>query len=178
MKLEDLISSQDFTKQMNKIQREIDENTILRNKLSEEPKQFYEFTDNILELCQDAPKLFREANAIKKRQLLKLIGRNYVLQDKHLNYTLNPIFKNLPQIKSGLIKTDNSKKGLELVKTQAYQEKNKNNAKNQRFTKNEGSNSGNAVIIAKKRENSLNLINGAGDEARTRDILLGNNFIY
>ena len=62
------------------------------NKTSED---FYESSNLLLDFCKAVPDKFLRANPTKKRQILKLIGSNFIYKDKKLSVELSSVFDTL-----------------------------------------------------------------------------------
>lgn len=74
------------------IDMRIDKLELEREKIKESPKTFAVYVENLLELVKDAPRLWKEATALKKRELLKIVCSNLYLKDKKLIVELNSPF--------------------------------------------------------------------------------------
>lgn len=61
--------------------------------LQKNSDKFSEYAENIIELCKNAPTLYKEANNSKKRQLLKLVLSNSTITGKETSLVLNPVFE-------------------------------------------------------------------------------------
>jgi site-specific DNA recombinase len=90
--------------------------------LNNSSQTFYDGANLLLDFCKLTPDKFLRLDANGKRQVLNLIGSNFIFKDKELSVELNSVFD---------------------------------------------------LLV-----NSPNLRNGAGDEARTRDIILGKDAFY
>lgn len=60
----------------------LDKLELEKEKIKEIPKSFTYYVENLLELCKDAPSLWKSATPLKKRELLKIVCSNLQLKDK------------------------------------------------------------------------------------------------
>lgn len=60
--------------------------------LNNTSKKFYEGSNLLLNFCKDAPVRFKEGNAEKKKQILHLIGSNFIYKDGELSVELKSVF--------------------------------------------------------------------------------------
>jgi len=91
-KLDGRISNEFLEEKNIKWHEELDK---LVNKLSGMNKTseiFYEGSNLLLNFCEKAPLLFLEAKPERKRQILKLIGSNFIYKDKKLSVELSSVF--------------------------------------------------------------------------------------
>ncbi len=76
----------------------IDKLELEREKIKDAPKTFADYAENLLELCKDAPRLWRMGSPLKKRELLKIVCSNLQLKDRELLVTLAPPFSQISSI--------------------------------------------------------------------------------
>lgn len=96
--LDGLISDELYSKKVKEIEEEILKIRAEKSKIKKAPNKFGEYVENLLELCKDAPRLYREASPAKKRKLIKLVCSNLQLKDDELVVTLNPPFIQLSEM--------------------------------------------------------------------------------
>lgn len=96
--LDGLISDELYSKKIKQIEDEILKIRVEKSKIKKAPNKFSEYVENLLELCKNAPRLYRDASPEKKRKLLKLVCSNLLLKDDELVVTLAPPFVQLSEI--------------------------------------------------------------------------------
>lgn len=90
--IEGIIDDMTYKEMKMEIDLRIDKLELEREKIKESPKTFADYVENLLELVKDAPRLWKEATALKKRELLKIVCSNLYLKDKKLIVELNSPF--------------------------------------------------------------------------------------
>ena len=55
-------------------------------------REFYEGSNLLLDFCKSADRLYIQASPEKKRQILKLIGSNFIYKSGNVAITLYPAF--------------------------------------------------------------------------------------
>ena len=60
----------------------LDKLELEKDKIKEIPKSFSYYVENLLELCKDAPHLWKTAEPLKKRELLKIVCSNLQIKDR------------------------------------------------------------------------------------------------
>lgn len=60
--------------------------------------KFTEIAENLIELCKEAPHLYLRASNDEKKQLLKLLISNSVIDSKKPLVVLNPVFENIQKM--------------------------------------------------------------------------------
>lgn len=93
--IEGIIDDMTYKEMKMEFDIKIDKLELERQKIKEAPKTFADYVENLLELCKDAPRLWRTASPLKKRELLKIVCSNLYMKDKKLLVELNSPFEEL-----------------------------------------------------------------------------------
>lgn len=92
----DGVISQEFWEEKNRAwSKEKHKLSIQLQSLSKTNDTFREGSNLLLNILKDLPQLFLKANKIEKKQILNLIGSNFIYKDKELSIELNSVFNYL-----------------------------------------------------------------------------------
>ena len=85
--------SEEFFEEKN-IEWHAEQNKLLTKlqSLNNVSREFYEGSNLLLDFCKSADRLYIQASPEKKRQILKLIGSNFIYKSGNVAITLNPAF--------------------------------------------------------------------------------------
>ena len=97
--LEGVIDDITYKEMKTEFSIKLDKLELEKDKIKEIPKSFSYYVENLLELCKDAPHLWKTAEPLKKRELLKIVCSNLQIKDRKLIETLAPPFSQLSKIK-------------------------------------------------------------------------------
>ena len=97
--LEGVIDDITYKEMKTEFSIKLDKLELEKDKIKEIPKSFSYYVENLLELCKDAPHLWKTAEPLKKRELLKIVCSNLQIKDRKLIVTLAPPFSQLSKIK-------------------------------------------------------------------------------
>ncbi len=98
--IEGIIDDTTYKEMKMELDIKIDKLELEKQKVKDAPKTFVDYVETLLELCKDAPRLWKSAPPLKKRELLKIVCSNLQLKDGKLLVTLAPPFSSISKIKN------------------------------------------------------------------------------
>lgn len=94
-KLDGKISTEFWEEKNGAWQKEKNKLSIQLQSISKNNDTFREGSNLLLDIVKDLPQLYLNANLIEKKQILNLIGSNFIYKDKELSIVLNSAFNYL-----------------------------------------------------------------------------------
>ena len=97
-KLDGKISEESWEQKNNEWQAEKEKLGNQIHAMNNADKTFYEGSNLLLNFCKEAPRLYKSKSIKIKKQILSLLGSNFLYKDGKLSIELNSVFYNLLEI--------------------------------------------------------------------------------